>query len=1125
MANLQTVKIFPSIGMARLGNSPEFYIGPELPFPAPPPVPPDGKYKDAQCRIRRQAQRFRLFGFFDDGTNRELTAADGTVQWTVHLANAKPQPAEGITIDPGSRTLSGPNDSATFANGTYQGVEVPLGEAHTDADARLIVVGGFGASASPSGAPIVTFEDNHGWYDDVSDGPVNATITVGGHLFQAAGAWAICPPPHYAPTVQSVISLYDTMRQTAIDDGLLAAPGQPSFVNDIYPILTRALNARRVAAAAFGPGDHDTVSSVIPPVAGTSQDAARAAIFAKLANPAGGGGDMPLLFSGPDTSTLRQFQYEQVRRWSLAPGDFVNDWPPVAPTTVTPDGLTRAALEAAVGAAFFPGIEATKTVRTFHYVEPFRFDQSTLQPGAVTTGMSRPWQSDFNACGGGTSPDMASWWPAARPDSVFPEATPAAPADWTRAIVSSPTDMVANWHRLGFILDDGSGNLVEKERHVVCQDCFVITDRSTVGKDEVDAMLVQQQPAVIDQAFYVVVEGFKPADLGITTPAPTPAQLQALAPSIALSPTVTGLSVRPSKLLVEDPSLPPQPQRFTFVYQLVFASSAGFTVEVRPVTLTASIAGVSSSGVIVLTLQPNPFEVDGPISWLSTDLRVVQIRPNGSLPGLPAVRMGSTPAEASTFIKAVIAGFNGLPAVNHPFDLISVDQQSSRLELSEKVNGTPVFNFAVCRVRYLAKVLDAQAVRVFFRLFQTAATGTNYDIASTYRRGGQPGVTIPLLGVQGGELVTIPCFAEPRVDTSTVPMNMQTDPANVQTIAHDASGAEVHAYFGCWLDINQPSQSRFPIQPSPPDGPFAGGTRTIQELIRGLHQCLVAEIAFDPDPIPQGISPAASDKLAQRNLAIVQSSNPGNPASHRIQHTFTMEHSDPAAAPDGRLDELMIDWGDVPAGSTATLYLPGLRAAEILDAAGRLFDLQTLRRLDDHTLTVRAGGGVTYVPIPPGSDLAPPGLLSVDLPAGLKAGQAFTIVVRQVTSRRVVVAPPPPPIGIASSVREGETTVVERQTIGAFQITVPVRTAEEMLEAEERALSVLRWIQRAIPIENRWALVFRRYVHEIANRVAGLGGEPDEIGPSPSGDFHHPPHTDDDDEEHEENGDPDKRSY
>ena len=197
------------------------------------------------------------------------------------------------------------------------------------------------------------------------------------------------------------------------------------------------------------------------------------------------------------------------------------------------------------------------------------------------------------------------------------------------------------------------------------------------------------------------------------------------------------------------------------------------------------------------------------------------------------MRWYNTPAEASTFNKAVINGFNTHAPANHPFDQISEDQQTSRLELSEKVNGTTsVFNFAVCRVRYRALTLDVANVRVFFRLFQTAATGTNYDLATSYRRGGQPGVTIALLGVQGGGLVTIPCFAEPRIQTDTTMMTAmmtaQTDPANVQTIVHDGTGAERDAYFGCWLDINQPSQPLFPIQPSPADGPFPTGRQTIQ---------------------------------------------------------------------------------------------------------------------------------------------------------------------------------------------------------------------------------------------------------------------------------------------------------
>lgn len=60
VATLEKVQIFPAIGIARIGNSQEWYLGPELPFPAPPSPPPGGTYKDANCRIKRQAQRFRL---------------------------------------------------------------------------------------------------------------------------------------------------------------------------------------------------------------------------------------------------------------------------------------------------------------------------------------------------------------------------------------------------------------------------------------------------------------------------------------------------------------------------------------------------------------------------------------------------------------------------------------------------------------------------------------------------------------------------------------------------------------------------------------------------------------------------------------------------------------------------------------------------------------------------------------------------------------------------------------------------------------------------------------------------------------------------------------------------------
>ena len=52
-------KIHPAIGVARVGDSPDdFFIGPER--IGEEPNPPGG-FKDSQCRIKRQAARFRIF--------------------------------------------------------------------------------------------------------------------------------------------------------------------------------------------------------------------------------------------------------------------------------------------------------------------------------------------------------------------------------------------------------------------------------------------------------------------------------------------------------------------------------------------------------------------------------------------------------------------------------------------------------------------------------------------------------------------------------------------------------------------------------------------------------------------------------------------------------------------------------------------------------------------------------------------------------------------------------------------------------------------------------------------------------------------------------------------------------
>jgi hypothetical protein len=624
---------------------------------------------------------------------------------------------------------------------------------------------------------------------------------------------------------------------------------------------------------------------------------------------------------------------------------------------------------------------------------------------------------------------------------------------------------------------------------ILQKECFFIVDKSTYGQDEVDAMILNGN-ATVNAAFYVVVEGFTAAELGITPPDLVGAP--ATRPVLTSLPVVAGMTIgNPTALLAEDPSLPATPQRFTWVYPVSFTSSAGFTQQILNVNLHASISTVSGDAQIQLLQQPNPYELDGQTSWLSTDLRVFHIKNGESKFG--ATVNGSTPADAINFIRDVLTNLNpGGNSGGQTFD--NLDPNATELALNQvDGGGTAIFNFAIAKVRYQGLALDAQAVRVFFRLCPALTVSTAFDPATTYRTfsdGVQFGQKIARLGRQNNNILTIPCFASTRV-TPGASMDTQTDTPNVQLISHDATGAEVDHYFGCWIDTNQPGQQVFPLNPTN-DGPYAGTLLSVLELVRNQHQCLLAEIAFDPEAIASGSTAGTSDKLAQRNLSLVTSANPGDVTSRRIPNTFELKPTPTGLAT--QADELMIDWGNTPAGSFARIFLPTVSADEILELAARRYSPVQLKRIDDHTIECRVAN-ILYFPIPPGSALNHTGLLTLDLPPGVRKGQKFDLVVHQIT-----------PVARKGSAQPGFELQAAatrrlnwRRMLGSFQISIPVTTKNVMLEPEERLLAIMRWILLSVPLHDRWYPVFNRYVSQIADRVRGLGGDPGQILPSPTG--------------------------
>jgi len=332
--------IHPAIGIARVGNSPDrYFLGPEVPGPYPVP---DGGFKDATGRLKRQAARFRIFGLDSDGNVvQEVTAADADITWTAHLANKKASwykfdlafdipeasggpPSPGVPagpplqsarrnagftgpdrarliIDPGAVTIAGAGVNTdggesqySLGGGRFNGRAVPLGELRTDEAGRLLVLGGSGTSGTlQPNAPATEFANNEGWNDDTSDGPIEASVRIGDTVMQATGAWAVVGPPDFAPGIRGIVTMFDLLFEVATKLEPDLAPPRPSFTRQIYPLLERHVQTQWVNegfAKLFGwgaAGDFLTPATLATLADPSPQSqAARQAVFSSFRDPA-----------------------------------------------------------------------------------------------------------------------------------------------------------------------------------------------------------------------------------------------------------------------------------------------------------------------------------------------------------------------------------------------------------------------------------------------------------------------------------------------------------------------------------------------------------------------------------------------------------------------------------------------------------------------------------------------------------------------------------------------------------------------------------------------------------------------------------------------------------------------
>lgn len=324
-----------------------------------------------------------------------------------------------------------------------------LGALETEANGRLLVVPPNGtACAFTADCALDDDVNNDGWFDDVGDGPVWATVVFDdGSTQEVQGAWVVTTDPGYAPQTLNVVSLWDDVYNTFVEQldlvpslfsgGQYQASYQPSFQDDVYPTFRGAWmqqwNTALPQAALAG---HETVNDIT-----ADDDPARYLNVKSIIRDPNdwenqseiGSPRMPLSLgdSGMSFLMVSKTQYFFLTQWfdgrySKQPG------PPLGPG----EHLDRVTLVNCLGGRFSPGIDMTFIVRQpglwkadWQQEGPFRinaqkldYSQATkdqpfltagwfplrggacppfsegVEPGDTSKFMALPWHTDYNSC-------------------------------------------------------------------------------------------------------------------------------------------------------------------------------------------------------------------------------------------------------------------------------------------------------------------------------------------------------------------------------------------------------------------------------------------------------------------------------------------------------------------------------------------------------------------------------------------------------------------------------------------------------------------------------------------------------------------------------------------------------
>lgn len=569
---------------------------------------------------------------------------------------------------------------------------------------------------------------------------------------------------------------------------------------------------------------------------------------------------------------------------------------------------------------------------------------------------------------------------------------------------------------------------------------------------------------------------------------------------------------------------------------------------------------LTDSAWLQLVKSANPFMLDlaadGAKTWLSSDVRVFTVVAGTSKFGVDLPDNASK-AQAYAFIREVM----GSISVSQ-FENLSIAQSESALspfaETTE--SGKKIYNFAIARVRLSEDSASASQVRVFFRIFTSQTTAA---LTYKHPEGGEPQegykrttgadpIAIPGVTASGNEWLSFPFFSQQR----TSDPEDQTDGDNVQNIS--SGGSEVSTFFGALIDNNlsDPYVPETPLSGGP-NQPLSDLLMGEHQCLVAQIEFAGTPI---PDGSRPSTSDKLSQRNLAMSAVANPGLEASRLAFHTFEIEAAPGPITDTLWPDELLLEWL---SGVPDGTWTSLHIPGWKAEEVVALADRFYPRHDIRVEDAHTITVPGGGtryipvprslyrrtGVIIAEFPLGIkkgqrfDLAvrqitnrqrrvpaPPDRsefidrkTAEKLVAGLEKPRAKAST--RTNSRKkmtlqgsydlgdnrtlitdlsaldmagdgAVIVTHPDPKKVEEARRQSG---LWRETIGSFQLGVPVSVKEDMLVHHLRLLSVFRWRLAKLRRSSRWHATLRYYVELMIRKVQGLGGDPFGIPVTPDG--------------------------